>query len=60
MCCLYLKGVKATHDSDSESSIEYVQTQSSLSPKIPLKTPIASSMKGSGLNMDVGNMTAQT
>ncbi|MBW0490842.1 hypothetical protein O181_030557 [Austropuccinia psidii MF-1] len=44
------------HDSDSESSIEYVQTQSPLSPKIPL----TSSMNVSGLNIDVGNVMAQT
>ncbi|MBW0576334.1 hypothetical protein O181_116049 [Austropuccinia psidii MF-1] len=47
-------------DSDSESSIEYVQKQSPMSPKIPLTTPIASSMNVSGLNIDVGNPTAQT
>ncbi|MBW0543444.1 hypothetical protein O181_083159 [Austropuccinia psidii MF-1] len=48
------------HDSDSESSIEYVQTQSPMSPKIPLTTPIASSMNVSVLNIDVGNPTAPT
>ncbi|MBW0476677.1 hypothetical protein O181_016392 [Austropuccinia psidii MF-1] len=47
------------HDSDSESSIEYVETQSPMSPRIPLTTPIASSMNVSGRNIDVGNMTAQ-
>ncbi|MBW0515210.1 hypothetical protein O181_054925 [Austropuccinia psidii MF-1] len=48
------------HDSDSESSIEYVQTtQSPISPNIPLKTPIASSMNVSGFNTDVGNVTSQ-
>ncbi|MBW0508480.1 hypothetical protein O181_048195 [Austropuccinia psidii MF-1] len=48
------------HDSHSESSIEYVRTQSPLSPKIPLTTPITSSMTVSGLNIDVGNLKAQT
>ncbi|MBW0568332.1 hypothetical protein O181_108047 [Austropuccinia psidii MF-1] len=48
------------YDSDSESSIEYVQTQSPLSPQIPLTTPIASSMNVSGLNINVGNLKAQT
>ncbi|MBW0521057.1 hypothetical protein O181_060772 [Austropuccinia psidii MF-1] len=48
------------HDSDRESSIEYVQTQSPLSPNIPLITPIASSMNLSRLNIDVGNPKAQT
>ncbi|MBW0558317.1 hypothetical protein O181_098032, partial [Austropuccinia psidii MF-1] len=48
------------HDSDSESNIEYVQTQSPLSPKIPLTTPITYSMNVSGLNIDVGNAMAQT
>ncbi|MBW0522034.1 hypothetical protein O181_061749, partial [Austropuccinia psidii MF-1] len=47
------------HDSYSESIIEYVQTQSLISPKIPLKTPIASSMNVSGLNIYVGNPMAQ-
>ncbi|MBW0489156.1 hypothetical protein O181_028871 [Austropuccinia psidii MF-1] len=47
------------HDSDSESSIEYVQTQSPSSPNIHLTTPIASSMNLSGLNIDVGNVTSQ-
>ncbi|MBW0545116.1 hypothetical protein O181_084831 [Austropuccinia psidii MF-1] len=50
----------SVHDPDSESSIEYVQTQSPLSPIIPLTTPIASSMNVSGLNIDVGNPKAQT
>ncbi|MBW0582796.1 hypothetical protein O181_122511 [Austropuccinia psidii MF-1] len=50
----------SVHDSDSESSIEYVQTQSPMSPKIPLITPITSSMNVSGLNIDVGNTKAQT
>ncbi|MBW0479052.1 hypothetical protein O181_018767 [Austropuccinia psidii MF-1] len=48
------------HDSDSEYSIEYAQTQSPMSPNIPLTTPIASSMNVSGLNLDVGIATAQT
>ncbi|MBW0576100.1 hypothetical protein O181_115815 [Austropuccinia psidii MF-1] len=48
------------YDSDSESSIEYVQKQSPMSPNIPLTTPIASSMSVSGLNIDVGNLTAPT
>ncbi|MBW0546309.1 hypothetical protein O181_086024 [Austropuccinia psidii MF-1] len=50
----------SVHDSDSESSIEYVQTQSPLSPNIPLTTPIASSMNVSGLNIYVGNPKALT
>ncbi|MBW0579758.1 hypothetical protein O181_119473 [Austropuccinia psidii MF-1] len=50
----------SVHDSDCESSIEYVQTQSPLSPNIPLTTPIASSMNVSGLNIDVGNPKAPT
>ncbi|MBW0576338.1 hypothetical protein O181_116053 [Austropuccinia psidii MF-1] len=49
----------SVHYSDSESSIEYVQTQSPLGPEIPLTTPIASSMNVSGLNIDVGNLKAQ-
>ncbi|MBW0537024.1 hypothetical protein O181_076739 [Austropuccinia psidii MF-1] len=48
------------HYSDSETSIEYVQTQSPLSPSIPLTTPIASSMNVSVLNIHVGNPKAQT
>ncbi|MBW0544771.1 hypothetical protein O181_084486 [Austropuccinia psidii MF-1] len=48
------------HDSDSESSTEYAQKQSPLSPNIPRTTPIASSMNVSGLNIDVGNVMAQT
>ncbi|MBW0576662.1 hypothetical protein O181_116377 [Austropuccinia psidii MF-1] len=47
-------------DSDSESSLEYVQTKAPLSPNIPLTTPITSSMNVSGLNVDVGNAMAQT
>ncbi|MBW0549180.1 hypothetical protein O181_088895 [Austropuccinia psidii MF-1] len=31
-----------------------------MSPNIPLTTPIASSMNVSGLNIDVGNLMAQT
>ncbi|MBW0550475.1 hypothetical protein O181_090190 [Austropuccinia psidii MF-1] len=50
----------SVHDSDSESSIEYVQTQSPLSPNIPLTAPITSSMNVSGLNIDVGNPKAPT
>ncbi|MBW0505970.1 hypothetical protein O181_045685 [Austropuccinia psidii MF-1] len=50
----------SVHDSDSESSKECVQTQSQLSPNIPLTTPIASSMNVSGLKFDVGNTKAQT
>ncbi|MBW0472129.1 hypothetical protein O181_011844 [Austropuccinia psidii MF-1] len=50
----------SVHDSDSESRIEYVKTiQSPISPKIPLTTPIASSINVSGLNIDVGNVTFQ-
>ncbi|MBW0532264.1 hypothetical protein O181_071979 [Austropuccinia psidii MF-1] len=48
------------HESDSESSIEYVQTQSQMSPNILLTTPIASSINVSGLNIDVGNPTPPT
>ncbi|MBW0518619.1 hypothetical protein O181_058334 [Austropuccinia psidii MF-1] len=49
------------NDSDSDSSIEYFQTtQSSMSPNIPLTTPIPSSMNVSGLNIDVGDVTSQT
>ncbi|MBW0517683.1 hypothetical protein O181_057398 [Austropuccinia psidii MF-1] len=48
------------HDSDSKSSIEYAQTQSPMSPNIPLTAPIASSMNVSGLNIDVENPMAQT
>ncbi|MBW0502707.1 hypothetical protein O181_042422 [Austropuccinia psidii MF-1] len=50
----------SVHDSDSEYSIEYVQTQSLMIPKIALTTPISSSMNVSGLKIDVGNATAQT
>ncbi|MBW0544865.1 hypothetical protein O181_084580 [Austropuccinia psidii MF-1] len=50
----------SVHDSDSESSIEYVQTQSPLSPNIPLTAPITSSINVSGLNIDVGNLKAPT
>ncbi|MBW0473358.1 hypothetical protein O181_013073 [Austropuccinia psidii MF-1] len=50
----------SVHDSDGESSIEYVQTQSPLSPNIPLTTPTTSSMNVSGINIDVGNPKAQT
>ncbi|MBW0542282.1 hypothetical protein O181_081997 [Austropuccinia psidii MF-1] len=50
----------SVHDSDSESSIEYVQTQSPLYLNIPLTTSIASSMNISGLNIEVGNPKAQT
>ncbi|MBW0568172.1 hypothetical protein O181_107887 [Austropuccinia psidii MF-1] len=49
----------SVHDSDSESSIEYVQTKSPLSPKNPLTTPIASSMIISGLNIDGQEGTPQ-
>ncbi|MBW0488027.1 hypothetical protein O181_027742 [Austropuccinia psidii MF-1] len=47
------------HDSNSEYGIEYVHTQSPMSPKIPLTTPIASSMNLSGIKINVGNATAQ-
>ncbi|MBW0521921.1 hypothetical protein O181_061636 [Austropuccinia psidii MF-1] len=50
----------SVHDSDRESSIEYVQTQLPMGPKILLTTPIASSMNVSGVNIDVGIVTAQT
>ncbi|MBW0511721.1 hypothetical protein O181_051436 [Austropuccinia psidii MF-1] len=48
------------HDFNSESRIEYAQIKSQMSPKIPLKTPISSSMIASGLNIDVGIVMAQT
>ncbi|MBW0501948.1 hypothetical protein O181_041663 [Austropuccinia psidii MF-1] len=50
----------SVHDSDSESSIEYIPTQLPLSPNIPLTTPIASSMNVLGVNIDLGNLKAQT
>ncbi|MBW0498951.1 hypothetical protein O181_038666 [Austropuccinia psidii MF-1] len=50
----------SVHDSDSESSIEYVQKQSPISPKIPLSTTIAFPIDVSGLNIEVGNPMAQT
>ncbi|MBW0499362.1 hypothetical protein O181_039077 [Austropuccinia psidii MF-1] len=50
----------SVHDSDSEYSIKYAQTQSPLSPNIPLTTPISSSMNVSGLSIDMGNLKAQT
>ncbi|MBW0531454.1 hypothetical protein O181_071169 [Austropuccinia psidii MF-1] len=50
----------SVHDSYSEYSIEYVQTQSPLSANIPLTTPISSSLNISGLNIDVGNPKAET
>ncbi|MBW0523660.1 hypothetical protein O181_063375 [Austropuccinia psidii MF-1] len=51
----------SVHDSDSESSIEYVwTTQSPMSPNIPLTNPSEYSMDSSGLNIDVGNVTSQT
>ncbi|MBW0524906.1 hypothetical protein O181_064621, partial [Austropuccinia psidii MF-1] len=50
----------SVHDSDSESRIEYVQTQSPKSPKISLTNPISSSMNVAGLNIDVGIAMAQT
>ncbi|MBW0469906.1 hypothetical protein O181_009621 [Austropuccinia psidii MF-1] len=51
---------ESVNDLNSESSIEYVQTQSPMSPKISLTSPIASSMNVSGLNIDVGNALPQT
>ncbi|MBW0463960.1 hypothetical protein O181_003675 [Austropuccinia psidii MF-1] len=50
----------SVHDSDSESNIEYFQTQSPMSPKIPLTTPISSSMNVSGLYIDVVKVMAPT
>ncbi|MBW0502522.1 hypothetical protein O181_042237 [Austropuccinia psidii MF-1] len=50
----------SVHASDSESSIEYVQTKSPMSPNILITTAIASSMNLSGLNIEVGNVKAQT
>ncbi|MBW0572128.1 hypothetical protein O181_111843 [Austropuccinia psidii MF-1] len=52
--------INPLQDSDSKSSIENVQTQSPMSPNIPLTAPIASSMNVSGLNIGVGILTAQT
>ncbi|MBW0535473.1 hypothetical protein O181_075188 [Austropuccinia psidii MF-1] len=49
----------SVHDSDSESSTEYVQKKSPLSPSILLTTPIPYSMNVSGLNIDVVNAMAQ-
>ncbi|MBW0460706.1 hypothetical protein O181_000421 [Austropuccinia psidii MF-1] len=40
--------------------MEYVQTQSPMSPNIPLETHIVSSLNLSSLKIDVGNSTAQT
>ncbi|MBW0509639.1 hypothetical protein O181_049354 [Austropuccinia psidii MF-1] len=50
----------SVHDSNSESYIAHVQTQSPMSPNIPLTIPIASSMNVSGLNIDLVNTMAQT
>ncbi|MBW0475996.1 hypothetical protein O181_015711 [Austropuccinia psidii MF-1] len=50
----------SVHYSDSESSIEYVQTQSPLSPNIPLTPPIAYSMNVSDIHIVVANQKAQT
>ncbi|MBW0537826.1 hypothetical protein O181_077541 [Austropuccinia psidii MF-1] len=50
----------SVHDSDSDPSIEYAQIQSPLSPKIPLTTPIASSMNVSGFKIDLKNPKSQT
>ncbi|MBW0475785.1 hypothetical protein O181_015500 [Austropuccinia psidii MF-1] len=50
----------SVHDLDSEYSIQYVQTSSTMSLNIPLTTPISSSMKFSGLSINVGNLMAQT
>ncbi|MBW0498258.1 hypothetical protein O181_037973 [Austropuccinia psidii MF-1] len=50
----------SVQDSDSESSIEYIQTQSPMSPNTPLTIPIVSSMNVSGLNIDVRNLNAPT
>ncbi|MBW0512196.1 hypothetical protein O181_051911 [Austropuccinia psidii MF-1] len=51
----------SVHDSDSESSIEYVlTTQSPMSPNITLTTPIASLINVSCLNIDVGHATSQS
>ncbi|MBW0514884.1 hypothetical protein O181_054599 [Austropuccinia psidii MF-1] len=47
-------------DSDSEASMEYVQTQSPMSPKILLTTHFAYLMNVSGLNIDVGKVIALT
>ncbi|MBW0552953.1 hypothetical protein O181_092668 [Austropuccinia psidii MF-1] len=48
----------SVHEPNSESSVEYVLTQSPMNPKIPLTTPIESSMNVSGLKIDVGNPMA--
>ncbi|MBW0505085.1 hypothetical protein O181_044800 [Austropuccinia psidii MF-1] len=50
----------SAHDSDSESSIEYVQTQLPMNPNILLTTPISSSTNLSGINIDVGNLMPPT
>ncbi|MBW0497115.1 hypothetical protein O181_036830 [Austropuccinia psidii MF-1] len=51
----------SVHDSDSESSIDFVQTtHSPMSPDIQLTDPIASSMNVSGLKIDVGDVNSQT
>ncbi|MBW0465529.1 hypothetical protein O181_005244 [Austropuccinia psidii MF-1] len=49
----------SVQDLDSESSIEYFQAQSPMSPKILLQTTIASSINVSGLNIDVGNAMSE-
>ncbi|MBW0559691.1 hypothetical protein O181_099406 [Austropuccinia psidii MF-1] len=49
----------SVHDSDSEYSIEHVQTQSPISPNIPLTTSIAFSIHVSGINIYVGIVMAQ-
>ncbi|MBW0462178.1 hypothetical protein O181_001893 [Austropuccinia psidii MF-1] len=48
------------HYPDNESSIEYVQTQSPMSPEIPLTISIASLMNVSGLKIDIANAMAET
>ncbi|MBW0476138.1 hypothetical protein O181_015853 [Austropuccinia psidii MF-1] len=54
-CCL-----GSFNDLNNEYSIEYVQMQSPMSLKIPLTDPIASSMRLSGLKIDMGNTLAGT
>ncbi|MBW0493178.1 hypothetical protein O181_032893 [Austropuccinia psidii MF-1] len=50
----------SVHELSSEYSIEYVQTQSPMSHKVSLTAPISSFMNLSGINIEVGNATAQT
>ncbi|MBW0467153.1 hypothetical protein O181_006868 [Austropuccinia psidii MF-1] len=51
---------ESVNDFANESSMEYVQKQSPMSPKIPLIAPIAFLINVSGLNIDVGTVALQT